>query len=209
MSQKTIIFIIIAVLFVGGIAYLTIGTPSIPKPTPVVQDETKDWKILFAQIAQAKIELKTFSAEAGYEEFIKENRGFGIEGFVLKHPKDWQAEERSSGVANIIDFKDIAKGYPGNNYIVLSISVAPNQGGLTLEDWSGEVIKQSGYQKTGTISISGLKTFKLEKAESEAGPRYVFFTAERTGGWIFDIQSVGLDEITINQILSTFEFIKS
>jgi len=209
MSQKTIIFVIIAILFVGGIAYLTLRTPSVPESAPVVQDKTKDWKILFAQVAYAKMEVKAFSTEAEYEEFIKKNRGFGIEGFMLKYPKDWQVEEKSSGVANIVYFRDAAKGYSGNDYIVLSISVAPNQGGLTLEDWSGEVIKQSGYQKTGTILISGLKTFKLEKAESEAGPRYVFFTAEKTGGWIFDIQTITLSQEVIEQVFSTFEFIKS
>lgn len=208
MSQKTIIFVIIAILFVGGITYLALRTPSVPELTPVVQDKTKDWKILFAQVAHAGIEVKTFSTEAEYEEFIKKNRGFGIEGFTLKHPKDWQVEERISGGANIIDFKDLAKGYPGNNYIVLSISVAPNDGGLTLEDWSGEVIKQSGYQKTETTSISGFKAFKLEKTESEAGPRYVFFTAERTGGWIFDIQTITLSQETIEQVFSTFELTK-
>lgn len=210
MSKKVIIFIVILVGIIGY--FILVREPISPGPTqlPVTtKNETKDWKMLFAKITQAKVEIKTFSDETEYEEYIEAVGGYGIEAYVLRYPKEWQVETESVGLASIVNLRDLENGSPGNNYIVFSIVVIPNQGGLTLEQWYQEMSKQSGYKKAGTTSIAGFGAFKLEVQESEAGSRYAFFTHEGTGGWIFDIQTVGLDEETINLILSTFEFIES
>lgn len=120
--------------------------------------------------------------------------------FELTHPANWQSEVEQNGVRTTVSFQD-------NDQLVFSVAVLPNQGGITLEDWSTEIINQSRYERTDTVSISGLTAYKLMLPESEAGPRYLFvtpFSSGRAGSKMFDISTMGLDQSSIDEVLSTF-----
>ena len=124
--------------------------------------------------------------------------------FGFKHPKTWELESEKTGTQNFVSFKDEQFGYPGNGYLVFSITWGPNQAGLTLDRWWELQTTRTSYRKDSETKIGDFRAFKLILPASEAGPRYIFMTKEK-GGYLYDISTAGLSGKIIDEILNSFE----
>ena len=142
--------------------------------------------------------------EEEWEYFVDYDYDFRI--LILRH---WEMELITQGVREIVEFRDLESGYEGNDYLVLSIAVMPNQGGLILAEWWEEQEAQGSlYVKSEeTLLIGGLEAYKLNPGEgTEAGPRYIFMNLPGEGGYIFDISITGLEVEMRDAIIASLQF---
>jgi len=116
--------------------------------------------------------------------------------FELVHPPVWSSSESQNGVATITSFTD-ASGVD-----VLTVTVLPDQAGITTSDRVDHLIQTSSWARTGSLLIAGNTATEVSLSESGAGPRYIFVTDDPGNmSYIFDIQTVGLEQALIDQIL--------
>jgi len=121
--------------------------------------------------------------------------------FQFTYPKDWQSSVSSSGVKKTVTLKDFRQGYEGSSYVVATLSYAPNQGGVSLAEWTAEITR-AGNWKVSAAQIAGLEANKLTMSESEAGPRYLFISADKKT--MYDWQFVGVSSAVIDKTISSF-----
>ncbi|MDP4008710.1 MAG: hypothetical protein Q8P68_05970 [Candidatus Peregrinibacteria bacterium] len=124
--------------------------------------------------------------------------------FNVNYPAYLSQTIESEGVRTTVYFQ--SEITTQNYEELLSIASMPNQGGLTLDEWTDEVLSQSSWIKQGSIQISGQTAYNLILPETDAGSRYVFLSKDsRT---IFDMTVQHFDGETTDLIISSFELIE-
>jgi hypothetical protein len=121
--------------------------------------------------------------------------------FIFEIPRYWSSQVTQEGIKKTIKFMD-------KDNLVFIVSVMPNNGNLTLDEWWQEQSRTSPYQKAGERMIGGVKAYQLILPETDAGPRYIFVkgNAANSVGLIYDIQANNIGAEMINRILYTFAF---
>lgn len=121
-------------------------------------------------------------------------------------------DEKKSGLQTTIDFIywDQALGSPPR----ISISTAPNNGGITLEEWYQEQKRKSNWTKIGQTTIGGYVFYQLVLPESDAPTRYIGTVGSSTTvsqgnrtwqKWMIDM-SVRLPDNQEQQIFASMKF---
>ncbi|MFA6227945.1 MAG: hypothetical protein WC668_02045 [Patescibacteria group bacterium] len=131
-------------------------------------------------------------------------KSYNSSSFSIKYPtylsQKAKEDEVKSPVTSIVSFQGTA---PQSNYgSLLSIEQMVNQGGLTLTDWTNEIISQSKWIKQGSVKISGQTAYILVLPETDAGARYFFLSKDGRTMFVMTIQH--FDQTTIDSIISSF-----
>jgi len=120
--------------------------------------------------------------------------------FNVKYPAYLSPKVKPEGAKTTVSFQ--GKVTPQSYESLLSIALMPNQGGVTLDGWTNEVISQSRWIKQGSIKISGQTAYILTLPETDAGSRYVFLSNDSKT--IFDMTIQYFDQETTDLIISSF-----
>lgn len=120
--------------------------------------------------------------------------------FELSYPSYLKIRTETSGVRTTVSFS----GTKSANEVesLISVSTMPNQGGVTLSEYSQEIIKQSPYIKSKELTVSGVLAYELIISESGAGSRYLFLS--RDSYTIYDLIIQNFDNNDQTTILTNF-----
>ena len=190
MNQKgfaNIILVVVIVILVGAVGYFVF----VKKSEPIAQQPTS----ITTQRPATQSPTPTQQGNTVNQKI------YSVPGMRFEYPDTWQVKTGTSGVRTTATF--VVPENPDDFYgEVFMVSYAPNQGGLTLEEWWSEASKSDRYQKSSETTIAGFSAYVLALPETDAPPRYIFITKSRApGGWIYDITARGEN---VKKVLATF-----